>query len=186
MPEPVMTEQTVSTAEDRTAASRDRYLARQVVALERIADALDASPPGRRPVLERIAGALERMAPVSVTSEETELFLSPDTLTAEPPRHAAPGDGRCKGAADRDAARGLAGGAEGGRLMRWKKQDVRQWHRCFAWWPVRMSDGTRVWLESYERRVPDRFDDEECMLHMLAFRDFPWERRLPEEREVAA
>lgn len=36
--------------------------------------------------------------------------------------------------------------------MRWQAIDTRQWHRVFAWWPVRI--GSRwIWLEHYERKL---------------------------------
>lgn len=35
--------------------------------------------------------------------------------------------------------------------MRFKFQDVRQWHYWFAWYPVTVGDQV-VWLETIERR----------------------------------
>lgn len=45
-------------------------------------------PPSERDLLERIAEALERMAPVSVSSEETNFFPSVPLTVAELSRHA--------------------------------------------------------------------------------------------------
>lgn len=36
--------------------------------------------------------------------------------------------------------------------MRKQLQDIREWHRVFAWWPVVTIDGRRVWWEHVERR----------------------------------
>lgn len=35
--------------------------------------------------------------------------------------------------------------------MRWKIQDMKEWHRWFAWYPVKVGD-TLYWLEYMERR----------------------------------
>lgn len=41
--------------------------------------------------------------------------------------------------------------------MRWTKPPINQWHRWFAWYPVRLEDGhTTVWLETVERLFIDR------------------------------
>lgn len=36
--------------------------------------------------------------------------------------------------------------------------DAIEWHRIFAWWPVRLEDGQTGWLQMVERRlvlIPD-------------------------------
>src|SRR5581483_10347916 len=42
---------------------------------------------------------------------------------------------------------------EGGVGMRWRFKNLSEWHRWFAWFPVRLDDvGVTVWLEYVERR----------------------------------
>lgn len=33
--------------------------------------------------------------------------------------------------------------------MRWRTNPFEGWHTAFAWFPVWLSDGTTVWLETY-------------------------------------
>lgn len=39
---------------------------------------------------------------------------------------------------------------------------ISDWHRAFAWWPVRTFDGRRVWLRSVMRR---RYHEHEYLTH---------------------
>lgn len=37
--------------------------------------------------------------------------------------------------------------------MRWKPKIQKDWHNWFAWYPIYLSDGTKVWLETVERTL---------------------------------
>ena len=40
-----------------------------------------------------------------------------------------------------------------------KKPETCQgaWKRYFAWWPTRIDDTTKIWLEYYEARIVEEF-----------------------------
>ena len=59
--------------------------------------------------------------------------------------------------------------------MKWRTERQRrnplEWHRCFAWWPVRTVDGYTVWLERVERRITTRYRNEPGWEYRALLRD---------------
>lgn len=45
---------------------------------------------------------------------------------------------------------------------RWNKAvKMKDWHKHFCWWPVRIANGDCRWLETIERRFGDWYHDPE-------------------------
>jgi len=60
-------------------------------------------------------------------------------------------------------------------IKQWEYE--KEWHKSFAWWPVKISDNEKVWwewiewrLEKYSRIHPPTFTD----LYMWQYRDYEY------------